>query len=183
MIRFMSEFARSCRSEMSANRSLSGVKQTHVSIDGNDAIDPEAVMYQTYSITSSAAASSVVGTVRPSILAVWRLMANSNLRRLHNRQVRRLGALEDATGIDADLTIRIRNVGSVAHQSAGFGKVTNSSMLRGLCLVRRCVGQLNTPVVEEGVAADEEGVGPLAHEGCEDRIDLAAGAGAEDLDL
>src|SRR5947209_10242372 len=32
------------------------------------------------------------------------------LRRLHDGQVRRLGALEDATGIDADLTIRIRNV-------------------------------------------------------------------------
>jgi hypothetical protein len=32
--------ARSCRSEMSAHRSLSGIKQTHISIDGNDAIDP-----------------------------------------------------------------------------------------------------------------------------------------------
>jgi hypothetical protein len=30
------------------------------------------------------------------------------LGRLHDRQVSRLGALEDATGIDADLTIRVR---------------------------------------------------------------------------
>src|SRR4051794_4378401 len=32
-----------------------------------------------HSITSSALASSVVGTVRPSILAVWALMTSSNL--------------------------------------------------------------------------------------------------------
>ena len=37
--------------------------------------------------------------------------------------------------------------------------------------------------MEEGVAADEERVGPLAHKSCEGRIDLAAGAGVEDLDL
>ena len=36
---------------------------------------------------------------------------------------------------------------------------------------------------EKGVAADEEGVGPLAHKSCEGRIDLSAGAGVEDLDL
>jgi hypothetical protein len=33
------------------------------------------------------------------------------LARLYDRQVRRPGALEDAAGIDADLTKRIRNVG------------------------------------------------------------------------
>ena len=44
------------------------------------------------------------GTTRPSILAVWRLMTSSNLVGLHDRQVRRLGALEDAAGIDAGLT-------------------------------------------------------------------------------
>ena len=53
------------------------------------------------------------------------------LGRLHDRQVRGLGALEDAAGIDADLTIRIRNVGSVAHQPAGFGKFTHRDMSRG----------------------------------------------------
>ena len=50
-------------------------------------------------------------------------------------------------------------------------------------MARRQVDQLDTPAVEEGVAADEEGVGPLAHKSCEGRIDLAAGAGVEDLDL
>ena len=43
--------------------------------------------------------------------------------------------------------------------------------------------QLDTPAGEKGVGADEERVGPLAHKRCEGRIDLAAGAGVEDLDL
>ena len=50
-------------------------------------------------------------------------------------------------------------------------------------MARRQIDQLDTPDGEEGVGADEKGVGPLAHEGCEGRIDLAAGAGVEDLDL
>ena len=37
------------------------------------------------------------------------------LRRLHDWQFRRLGALEDAASIDADLTIRVRDVASVTH--------------------------------------------------------------------
>ena len=37
--------------------------------------------------------------------------------------------------------------------------------------------------MKKGVAADEEGVGPLAHKSREGRIDLAAGAGNENLDL
>jgi hypothetical protein len=45
------------------------------------------------------------------------------------------------------------------------------------------VDQLDTPVGEEGVGADKEGVGPLAHKCCEGRIDLAAGARVEDYDL
>jgi hypothetical protein len=39
-------------------------------------------------------------------------MDKLELARLHDRQVRGLGALEDTSGIDADLTIRIQNVGS-----------------------------------------------------------------------
>ena len=50
-------------------------------------------------------------------------------------------------------------------------------------MARRQVDQLDAPAGEEGVAADEQRVGPLAHKRCEGRIDLAAGAGVEDLDL
>src|SRR5262249_34840674 len=44
------------------------------------------------------------------------------LRRLYNRQLHWLRALEDAAGIDAYWTKRIRKVTSVAHQPAGFAK-------------------------------------------------------------
>jgi len=47
----------------------------------------------------------------------------------------------------------------------------------------RQLNQLDATTVEEGVAADKKRVGPLAHEGCEGRIDLGAGAGFEDLHL
>src|SRR5262249_49618138 len=45
--------------------------------------------------------------------------------RLHHRQVGRLAPLENATHIDADLTIRIPTVGSIAHQPASFGILTH----------------------------------------------------------
>jgi hypothetical protein len=43
--------------------------------------------------------------------------------------------------------------------------------------------KLDTPAVEETVGRDEEGVGPVTHEGGEGRLDLAAGASVEDLNL
>ena len=50
-------------------------------------------------------------------------------------------------------------------------------------MARRQVDQLDTPVGEERTGADEERIGPLAHQGCEGRIDLAAAADVENLDL
>ena len=65
-----------------------------------------------HSITSSVMASSDGGTSMPSALAVLQVDDELELGRLHDRQVGGLGALEDAAGIDADLTIRVRDVGS-----------------------------------------------------------------------
>src|SRR5262245_12878958 len=44
------------------------------------------------------------------------------LGRLHDRQVRRLRALEDAANIDTSQAISLGDAGSVAHQTASFGK-------------------------------------------------------------
>ena len=49
---------------------------TRPAISGHE---PIAANSRPYSIISSASASSVVGIVRPSRCAVWRLMTNSNL--------------------------------------------------------------------------------------------------------
>src|SRR5205823_9666836 len=95
------------------------------------------------------------------------------LARLHDWQVRRLCALEDATGIDANLTPRIRQAGSIAHQTADFGKLT-PCICGGDRMTRRQEDQLDTLAGEKRRAADEDRVGPLAHESGESRVDLAA---------
>ena len=77
-------------------------------------------MARPHSITSSASASSVGGTSRPSVLRRLQIDDELELRRPHDRQVGRLLALEDAAGVDAGLTITVREVGSVADQPAGF---------------------------------------------------------------
>ena len=51
----------------------------------------------------------------------WALLAS--VATLHDRQIRRLRALKDAAGIDADLPMRIRRVGSIADKPANFSEV------------------------------------------------------------
>ena len=43
--------------------------------------------------------------------------------------------------------------------------------------------KLDAPAGEERVRGNEHGFGPIAHEGCKGRLDLAPGAGVEDLNL
>ena len=134
-----------------------------------------------YSITSSARASSVGGTLRPSALAVLRLMTSSNLVGCPHRQVGRLLALEDAAGIDADLTKHLGDVGSVAHQPADFDNGARG--MQGDRMACRQLASWSRRLVKKGISAYEEGVGPLARKSCEGRIDFVAGAGVEDLNL
>ena len=99
-------------------------------------------MFHNHSITSSARPSSESGTVRPSALAVLRLMTSSTLVDLLDRQVGRLLALENPAGVDADLTVSVRNAGSIAHQAAGrdeLAKLSRSWAPRGGPPVRRAV--------------------------------------------
>src|SRR4029079_12562475 len=42
---------------------------------------------------------------------------------LHDRQVSRFLAFENAPGVEAGQTVRLRNAASVAHQTAGRGKL------------------------------------------------------------
>jgi hypothetical protein len=50
-------------------------------------------------------------------------------------------------------------------------------------MARRQMDQLGAPTVEEGVATDEQGIGLFMHKRREGRIDLADGAGFENLGL
>jgi hypothetical protein len=47
------------------------------------------------------------------------------LRRLHDRQIGGLCALDDTAGINAELPVGIGNVGSVAHQAADLDGLTD----------------------------------------------------------
>src|SRR5439155_100023 len=89
---------------------------------------------------------------------------------------------KDGSGIDADLSKHVRCNGSVAHQPACFDSVTRRKNRRN-SLARCQSSKLDAPAGEEPVASDEEGVGPLAHEGGKGRIDLAARTGVENMNL
>src|SRR6516165_10511043 len=101
---------------------------------------------------------------------------------LQHRQFGWLRALEDLTGIDADLTKTVRSVSRIAHQPSHFDALA-SGMSRRNPVVRRERRQLDAAADEEPVAADEKGVGLVAHEGGEGRLDLAPRAGIEELNL
>ena len=104
------------------------------------------------------------------------------LGRLHDRQIRGLRAFMDAAGIDADLTDRIPQARSVAYQPAGLDIVAHA-IDRGDFVARREKDQLDTPGEEEGIRADEQGLGSLSRKSREPRIDLVDCAGVADLDL
>src|SRR5262252_974720 len=72
------------------------------------AADKRDELAAVHSITSSAVESSVAGTVRPSALAVLRLITNSNL----------VGC---TTGKSPGLALCVRKVRSIAHQTTGCG--------------------------------------------------------------
>ena len=75
-----------------------------------------------YSITSSARASSNGGTVRPSALAVFKLITSSTLTDLLDRQVGRCFAVENAGDIAAFQAVGSGQAVSVTDQAAGDGK-------------------------------------------------------------
>src|SRR5262249_17495824 len=102
--------------------------------------------------------------------------------RLQHRQITGLGALEDAAGIDADLTKGIREVGSVTHQPAGFHRLTGP-ISRWNLVARRQSGKLHAATDQEGIASDEENIEALAGRWGKGCIDLADGIGVEDLAL
>src|SRR5262249_38068952 len=75
--------------------------------------EPRDELAPSYSITSSASASILSGSWRPSVLAVLALITRSNL----DRQVSRLLTLENPSDINAGPAIRVWQAWSLAHQS------------------------------------------------------------------
>src|SRR5262249_26042551 len=112
-----------------------------------------------HSITSSARASSMGGTARPSIRAVSALMTRSNLLDCTTGRSAGLAPFQDAAGIDTELAKRIHDVGSITHQPANFDKVARR-IDRREPVERRQLDHLDTPGIQESVGPDEQGIGP-----------------------
>jgi hypothetical protein len=83
---------------------------------------------------------------------------------LQDRQVGGLGALEDLTGVDADLLPTVQKGGPIAHQPAHFDELAEM-VGRGNPMRRRERRKLDAPVAEEPIGSDEEGVGPVGARG------------------
>jgi hypothetical protein len=97
-----------------------------------------------YSIISSARASNVGGTSKRSARAVLRLITSSNLIACIAGRSAGFAPLRNATGVGSDLAKGISEVGSVAHQPAGFDK---SAARDWACSVRMA------PVLDRQAAA------------------------------
>ena len=102
-------------------------------------------------------------------------------RRLQYRQLGGLSTLEDLTSVSADLTKHVHTIGRIPHQPSDLHSLTRG-IARGNPIARRESRKLNAPAREEHVTSDVQGVGVVPHggEGC---LDLAPGAGVEDLNL
>jgi hypothetical protein len=94
----------------------------------------------------------------PSALAVCRLKTNSNLAGCTTGRSAALTPLR--TLRDADLTIHVRDIGSVAHQPVGCDVIPLAKK-RWNPLAHRRGGKLHATAAEECVGSDEEGVGPV----------------------
>src|SRR5262249_35522138 len=104
------------------------------------------------------------------------------LGRLHDRKIGRLSALENVAGICANLTETVGDICSVAHQRARFDQFARGNS-HGDAFAYRERGKLHSAAGVECITRKEQRVGWLAGKCVENRINLAAGAGFEDLKL
>src|SRR5262249_918859 len=81
------------------------------------------------------------------------------LVRLHDRKVGRLRALEDASAVDADVAVHIREAGAVAHQPASLLDKFTHGVARGERVARRQVHQLEPPRPQEWSGATKRASG------------------------
>src|SRR5262245_61912575 len=104
------------------------------------------------------------------------------LGRLLDRQVSRLGPLEDATSVDAQLTIRVLEVGAVTHQATRFDKFA-PFVDYGNRVFRRKSNEMVAAVVEERVGSDDHRICASMHIIRESRIEFIRTGGIQCLEL
>ena len=134
------------------------------------------------SITSSARASSGRRHGDAERLGGLEVDDQLDFGGLLNRQVGRLLALENPAGVEADQAVQIRIAASVAHQAAGRGElailVDRRHRVAGVS-----AASCSLLASEECIGADHERAGLQLVQGCEGGIDVALGAGMQDVEL
>ncbi len=80
-----------------------------------------------------------IGTVRPSTLAVVRLMMKSNFGRLLDRDVTRIGTAQNLVDIVGAAPVQVREVCSIGHQTSRFDVLPIPMHRWQSCAQRRCV--------------------------------------------
>src|SRR5262245_60022548 len=104
------------------------------------------------------------------------------LCRQHNRQITRLLAFEDASGINADLTVCIDTAGAVAHQAAGSDPLARV-IDRGNSMSGR---QRDNPFPlghQEHAHPYVQRARPTLDERCKGALDFPVAAGIEEVNL
>ena len=109
-----------------------------------------------HSTTSSAIASTPDGMTKPSALAVFRLMTNSNLVDCETGRSEAFFALENSTNVDAGLPISVSPTRSVAHETASRDELASLIDRRQFQLCRPS-SKLFCPRIKELASPDNEG--------------------------
>ena len=105
-----------------------------------------------------------------------------DFRLLQDRQVGGFFTLEDSPRIDANLTIGVIDIGSVAHEPANFDVVARAET-GWQPIPRRQNGKLNFPGVEENVRRDKQRIGPVTAKTDKGLVNLLASGCVNHLDL
>ena len=104
------------------------------------------------------------------------------LRGLLDRKVGRLLALENSSGIDADLPVSVRNARSITHQAAGNDKLAILNRSRAP-RDGKPMTELFVAGVEECIGADDKAARPQLAQTCKDRVKVALRACTQDMKL
>src|SRR5215471_20044759 len=104
------------------------------------------------------------------------------LARLHDWQVSRLCTLEDATGINANLAVSIRQAGAIAHEPASLCKIAQPIPCRKPVECRQ-LGELNASGDEERANGDKQRIWSFASHSLKRSIDLAGSVSIVNLNL
>ena len=119
---------------------------------------------------------------RPSVLAVLRLITNSNLVGCSTGRSAGLAPLRIFPVYMASLAICIANVGSVAHQTTGGDELTREVNRRDR-VARRQRYELKAPTEENRIGHNKKQTDPLLDEASEGAVNVLVGAGVQDMEL